>query len=156
MKIEEAIAKKGYKLPESSPPIASYVNGVVSGRLLFISGKLPLEDGRVKFAGKVGRELTLEQGYEAAKICALHTLASAREVLGNLDRILRVVKVTGFVNVAPGFTDVPKVVNGASDLFVEVFGEKGRHARSAIGVSELPLNSSVEIEVIFEIKKRTK
>lgn len=156
MKIEEAIARKGYKLPESSPPLASYVNGVISGRLLFISGKLPVDAGRVKFAGKLGRELTTEQGYEAARQCALHAIASAREVLGNLDRIVRVVKVTGFVNVAPGFTDVPKVINGASDLFVEIFNEKGKHARSAIGVSELPLNSGVEIEVIFEIKKRTK
>lgn len=156
MKVEETIVRKGYNLPESSPPIASYVNGVISGNLLFISGKLPVEEGRVKFAGKVGRELTPEQGYEAAKLCALHTIVSAREVLGNLDHISRVLKVTGFVNVESGFTDIPKIVNGASDLFVDVFGEKGKHARSAIGVSELPLNSCCEIEVIFEIKKGTK
>lgn len=153
MKIEEKIKKKGYKLPDSSPPIASYVNGVVTENLLFISGKLPIGEGKVKYAGKIGKDLTLEQGYESAKLCALHAIASARETLGDLDRILRVVKVNGFVNVAPGFTDIPKVINGASDLFVEIFGEMGKHARSAIGVSELPLNSSVEIEVIFEIKK---
>lgn len=156
MKIEKIIEKRGYRLPESSPPIASYVNGVITGNLLFISGKLPLEGGKIKYAGKAGSDVTLEQGYECAKLCALHAISSAREVLGNLDRIVRVVKVTGFVNAAPGFTDIPKVVNGASDLFVEVFGEKGKHARSAIGVSELPLNSCVEIEVIFEIKKRIK
>lgn len=156
MKIEKIIREKGYTLPESSPPIASYVNGVISGKLLFISGKLPVENGKVKYVGKVGRELTAEQGYESAKLCALHALASAREILGDLDRIVRVLKVTGFVNVERGFTDIPKIVNGASDLFVNIFGEKGKHARSAIGVSELPLNACCEIEVIFEIKKGTK
>ncbi len=153
MVIEKLIEQKGYKLPPSSPPIASYVNGIVSGNLLFISGKLPLEDGRVRYAGKVGRELSLEDGYEAAKLCALHIIASAREILGDLDRIQRVLKVTGFVNVAPGWTDIPKIVNGASDLFVDIFGDRGKHARSAVGVSELPLNACVEIEVVFEIKE---
>jgi enamine deaminase RidA (YjgF/YER057c/UK114 family) len=156
MEIEKIIKSKGYNLPESSTPLASYVNGVISRNLLFISGKLPFENGKIKYTGKVGKDLTPEQGYDSAKLCALHALASAREVLGDLDRILRVVKVTGFVNAAPGFVDIPKVINGASDLFVEIFGDKGKHARSAIGVSELPLNSSVEVEVIFEIRTRIK
>jgi len=154
MKIEELLAEKGYKLPASSPPIASYVNGIISGNLLFISGKLPMEDGRVKFTGKVGKDISLDDGYQAARLSAFHALASAKEVVGNLDFINRVVKVTGFVNAAPGFIEIPKVINGASDLLVEIFGEKGKHARSAIGVAELPLNSAVEIEVIFEITKR--
>jgi enamine deaminase RidA (YjgF/YER057c/UK114 family) len=156
MEIEKIIKSKGYNLPESSTPLASYVNGVISRNLLFISGKLPVENGKIKYTGKVGKDLTFEQGYDSAKLCALHALASAREVLGDLDRIVRVVKVTGFVNAAPGFVDIPKVINGASALFVEIFGDKGKHARSAIGVSELPLNSSVEVEVIFEIRTRIK
>lgn len=152
MNVEKRLQEKGYILPVSTPPIASYVNGRITGSLLFISGKLPLENGKVKYTGKVGRDLSIDEGYSAAKLSCLHVLASAKEILGDLDRIKSVVKLTGYVNTAEGFTDVPKVVNGASDLLVEIFGENGRHARAAIGVAELPLNSSVEIEAIFEIR----
>ncbi|HEY4716088.1 MAG TPA: RidA family protein [bacterium] len=156
MDINLKLKQLGISLPASSKPIASYINAKAHGGLLFISGKLPVESGAVKYRGKVGRDITPEEGYSAARLAALHALAAAGEVVGDFNLIKGVVKVTGYVNAAQGFTDIPKVINGASDILGQIFGERGKHARSAVGVAELPLNSSVEIEVIFEIKKRNK
>lgn len=150
--IEEKLKELGITIPEPAKPVAAYVPAVVSGNLVYTAGQIPLKDGQLAFKGKVGQDLTLEQGYEAAKVCTLNCLAAIKGVLGSLDRVKRIVKVTGFVNSAPGFTDQPKVVNGASELLVQVFGEQGKHARSAVGVAELPLNAAVEVEMIVEFE----
>ena len=124
---------------------------VVSGNLAFVSGQIPLEGKELKFKGKVGTDLTVEEGQQAAALCTINALAQLRAALGTLDRISRIVKVTGFVNCGPSFTDHPKVVNGASDLLVKIFGDRGRHARAAVGMSSLPLDSAVEVEMIVEL-----
>jgi len=131
--------------------MAAYVRAVRSGNLLFVSGHGPMKDGVPQYVGKVGRDLGLDQGYAAARLTALNLLATIRAELGSLDRVAREVKVVGFVNSASGFSDQPKVINGASELFQEVFGEAGRHARSAVGVTELPMNIAVEVEAIVEV-----
>ncbi len=151
MSAEEALKEMGLALPEMAKPLASYVPWVRTGNLVFVSGQVCLAGGELKFKGKIGRDLTPEEGYEAAKLCCLNCLAAVRAAVGTLDRVKRVVKVVGFVNSAPGFTDHPKVVNGASDLLAEVFGEAGRHARSAVGVFELPANAAVEVEMVVEV-----
>ncbi|NLC37886.1 MAG: RidA family protein, partial [Clostridia bacterium] len=133
-------------------PVAVYAPGVQVGNFIYTSGQIPLVNGELKFKGKVGKELTMEEGYEAAKICALNCLGVAKSLLGSLDKIERIVKVTGFVNSAPGFTSQPKVIDGASELLGEIFGEKGRHARSAVGVAELPVDAAVEVEMIIQVK----
>jgi enamine deaminase RidA (YjgF/YER057c/UK114 family) len=147
---EENLKRKNISLPTPASPVANYVPAVRVGNLLFLSGAGPApNDPR----GKVGKELTLEQGYQAARATGLNLLAAARAALGSLNKVKRVVKVLGLVNSAPGFTDQPKVINGFSDLMVEVFGEDiGKHARSAVGTSELPFNIPVEIEMILEIE----
>jgi len=150
--VEERLAELGLTLPEVAKPVASYVPGVLEDGWLYVSGQLPLRAGELAYRGKVGDDVTTEQGYEAARLCALNILAVARALAGSLDRVRRVVKVVGFVNSAPGFTGQPQVVNGASDLLVQVFGEAGRHARSAVGVSELPLNAAVEVEAVFRVE----
>ena len=149
--IEDILSSLGINLP--SPPAAagSYVPLVVSGNLAFVSGQIPLIGKEVKFKGKVGKDLSIENGQEAARLCVINALAQLKASLGSLDRISRIVKVTGFVNCEPSFTDHPKVVNGASDLLVKVFGEKGKHARAAVGMSSLPLDSAVEVELIAEL-----
>lgn len=152
MSVEERLAELGLTLPEVAKPVASYVPGVLEDGWLYVSGQLPLRAGELAYRGKVGADVTTEQGYEAARLCALNILAVARALAGSLDRVRRVVKVVGFVNSAPGFTGQPQVVNGASDLLVQVFGEAGRHARSAVGVSELPLNAAVEVEAVFRVE----
>jgi enamine deaminase RidA (YjgF/YER057c/UK114 family) len=131
--------------------MATYAMAVRSGNLLFLSGHGPVRDGRVVYQGKVGRELTIEQGQEAARLTGLNLLASARDALGSLDRVRRVVKVLGMVQCADDFADHPKVVNGFSDLMVEVFGDAGRHARSAVGMGSLPFGIPVEVEMILEV-----
>jgi len=147
---EENLKQKSITLPSPSTPVANYVPAVRVGNLLFVSGTGP---GPSTPRGKVGAELTIEQGYEAARSCGLNILATVRATLGSLDRVKRVVKVLGMVNSAPKFADQPKVINGFSDLMVDVFGEAiGKHARSAVGMAALPSNIPVEIEVIFEIK----
>jgi enamine deaminase RidA (YjgF/YER057c/UK114 family) len=146
---EENLKKKNIVLPSPPAPLANYVSAVRTGNLLFLSGSGP--DASTP-RGKVGKELTLEQGYQAARSVGLNLLANTRANLGSLDRVKRVVKVLGMVNSAPGFTDQPKVVNGFSDLMVEVFGEAiGKHARSAVGMAELPSGIPVEIEMIVEV-----
>lgn len=148
MKIEQRLADLGIVLPEPVHPIATYVRWVRSGNTLYISGTGPADSSP---RGKVGDTLTLEQGYAAAREVGLQIIATAKDALDDLDRVTRVVKILGMVNSAPDFGDQPKVINGCSDLMVEVFGENGRHARSAVGFVALPGQISVEIEAIFEV-----
>ena len=152
MSVEERLAELGLTLPEVAKPVAAYVPGVLEDGWLYVSGQLPLREGKLAYQGKVGADVTPEQAYEAARLCALNILAVARSLAGSLDRIRRVVKVVGFVNSAPGFTGQPQVVNGASELLGQVFGERGRHARSAVGVAELPLDAAVEVEAVFRVE----
>ena len=149
--IEERLAELGLELPPAAAPIASYVPVRISGDQAFVAGQVPIEDGRLLSAGKLGADVSIEQGQEAARRCALQALAALRNALGSLDRVRGIVKLDVFVASAPGFTDHPKVANGASDLLVEVFGEEGRHARAAVGVAELPLGASVEVALVAQI-----
>ena len=149
--VESRLAELGLCLPPPPAPAGSYVPVVISGSLAFTSGQLPLQEGALQVKGKIGRDVSLEQGAELARVCVLNALAALRQALGDLDRVRQVVKLTGFVASAPGFTEQPKVVNGASDLLIRVFGERGRHARSAVGVAELPLCAPVEVELTVEI-----
>jgi enamine deaminase RidA (YjgF/YER057c/UK114 family) len=149
--IEDRLASLGIILPLPPAPAGSYVPVAVSHNLAFVSGQIPTEAGQVRFKGKVGRDITIEAGQQAARLCTINALAQLKSVLGSLDRVKHVVKVTGFVNCDPSFTEQPKVVNGASDLLVQIFGEAGRHARAAVGVSSLPLDSAVEVEFIVEV-----
>ena len=151
MKIEERLKQLGLELPELPQPLAVYVPFVRTGTLIVTSGMGCRRQGKLAYQGKVGRDLTLEQGHEAARITMLNLLATLKAAVGDLDKIERIVKVTGFVASAPDFGQQPEVMNGASELLAEVFGEKGKHARSAIGVSELPRNIPVEIEMIVEV-----
>ncbi|MGA3541541.1 RidA family protein [Melissospora conviva] len=148
--VQARLAELGLTLPRVSPPLADYVPAVQSGQHVYVSGQLPMVDGTLVASGKVGAEVTAEQAKELAKRCALNALAAIDALVG-LDRVTRVVKLAGFVAVAPGFTAVPGVINGASELMGAVFGEAGRHARSAVGVAELPLGAPVEVEFIVEI-----
>jgi enamine deaminase RidA (YjgF/YER057c/UK114 family) len=150
---EEKLRQKGIVLPEPPKPIGTYLPAVRSGNILFVSGMIPKITGQKSPRGKVGRNLTAQEGYNAAQLCILNVLAVAKTELGSLDRISRVIKVVGYVASARGFADQPLVVNGASDLLVDVFGEKGKHARVAVGVAELPGNVPVEVEVTFEVKE---
>lgn len=149
---EARLKSLGLELPPPPKPIASYVPAVRTGNLVFLAGQGPMADGKPTITGKVGAEVSEEQGNKAARATTLVLLSVLRAEIGSLDRVARIVKVVGFVNSAPGFTRQPWVMNGASDLLVEIFGEAGRHARSSVGVSELPLNIPVEIELVVEIK----
>ena len=149
---EEKVKELGLEIPEMQPPVASYVPGVKSKGMLYLSGQIPVVDGDIKLAGKVGDNVSAEEAYEGAKICCLNALGVMKAELGNLSRVKRIVKISGFVNSTPDFTDHSSVVNGASDLLLEIFGEKGRHARSAIGMSSLPLGVAVEVEMIVEFE----
>lgn len=151
MTVEENLASLGLTLPELAPPLASYVPAVQTGNLVYVSGQLPAEGGQLKMRGKVGGEVTEDQAYDLARICALNCLAAAKSVLGTLDRVVRVVRVTGYVSSAMGFTNQPVVINGASDLLANVFKDAGRHSRVAVGVFELPLGAPVEVDVILEV-----
>jgi enamine deaminase RidA (YjgF/YER057c/UK114 family) len=151
-RIEEALRALGLALPEPASPRANYVPFVRSGALVFTAGQLPLEGGRIAVAGKLGAEVGIEQGREAARLCALNLLAHLKTACdGDLDRVVRCVRVGGFVNCVPDFTEQPQVVNGASDLLVAVMGDAGRHARTAVGVASLPRGAAVEVEAVFEI-----
>ena len=154
MGAEATLKEKGITLPPPSTPLANYVGAVRTGNLLYLSGHGPIRTGgKVSITGKVGRELTIEQGYAAAREVGLGLLATTRATLGSLDRVKRVVKVLGMVNSAEDFGDQPKVINGFSDLMVEVFGEAiGKHARSAVGMAGLPMGIPVEIEMILEVE----
>jgi enamine deaminase RidA (YjgF/YER057c/UK114 family) len=144
------LAELGLTLPPVTAPLAAYVPAVQSGNQVYVSGQLPMVDGKLAATGKVGADVTPEEGTELARRCALGVLAAVEALVG-LDRVVKVVKVVGFVASAEGFTGQPGVVNGASELFGAVFGEAGRHARSAVGVAELPLGTPVEVEAIFEV-----
>lgn len=142
----------GHTLPGVAAPAGSYIPATRTGGLIFTAGQLPFVDGELTFTGKVGDAVTVEEAQDAARTCALNALAAAAEVTGGLNNISRILKVTGFVASAPGFNAQPRVINGASDLLREIFGEAGLHARSAVGVAELPLDSPVEIEIIAEVR----
>jgi len=152
MSIESKLRELGVELPPVPKPVAAYIPGLRSGNLVFTSGQLPTVAGELRYQGKVGGELTPEEGYEAARLCAINCLAVAKGIIGDLDRIVRVVKVVAFVASAPGFVAQPKVANGASEFLGQVFGEAGQHARSAVGVAELPLGAPVEVEMVFEVQ----
>lgn len=148
---EARLLQLGYMLPKPPEAVASYVPCVRTGNQLYISGQLPLRDGALARTGHVGRELNTEEAAELARLCALGALAIAKKELGDLSRIVRVVKLNGFVACVPEFTDQPKVINGASDLLMKVLGEAGRHARSSVGVAALPLGAPVEIDFLLEV-----
>lgn len=152
MEIENKLRALGYTLPRPPTPAANYIGYVLVGNLLFIGGNIGRIDGVLKYRGKVGGAVTLEQAYEAARNCALNHLAIMKSALGDLDKVERIVKVLGYVNVAPDFTDMPRVVNGESDLLVQLFGERGQHTRAAIGVSSLSQDAPVENEVTVQVK----
>lgn len=149
--IDARLAELGITLPEAAAPAATYVSHVTSGKMVYVSGQVSRDlDGLI--LGKLGADMDVPAGAAAARTCALHLIGHVRDACGgDLDRLVRVVKLTGFVNSAPDFTDHPQVVNGCSDAFVEIFGDKGRHARSAVGVAALPLGVAVEVEGVFEI-----
>ena len=151
-KIEARLAELGFPLPAVAKPVAAYVPSVVTGNLCFTSGQLPFVDGALPKAGKVGRDLTAEEAKDLARLCALNALAALKLAIGDLDRVTRIVKVVGFVSVVPEFTAIPGVINGASEFLGEVFGDVGVHARSAVGVPALPLDSAVEVELTAEFK----
>jgi enamine deaminase RidA (YjgF/YER057c/UK114 family) len=149
---EDRLSELGLELPPVAAPLASYVPVVMAGGFAFVSGQVPLSEGRPLWTGKLGADLDVEAGAEAARRCALQALAALRAELGSLDRIRRIVRLSVFVASAEGFTSQPQVANGASDLLSEVFGDAGRHARAAVGVAELPLGAPVEVEVLAEIE----
>ncbi len=149
---ETNLIKNGIILTPPSSPVANYVNAVRVGNLLFLAGKGPLNTDNNYITGKVGKDLTIEQGYEAARLTAVSHLAVIKNELGSLNKVKRIVKVLGMVNCTEDFKDQPKVINGYSDLMVEIFGEKGKHARSAVGMYALPFNMAVEVEVIVEVE----
>jgi enamine deaminase RidA (YjgF/YER057c/UK114 family) len=152
MSIQSKLAELGLTLPVAAAPVAAYMPAVRSGNLVFTAGQLPLVDGKIPFIGKVGSDVTPEQAKDMAQICALNALA-AISLVADIDQIERVVRVGGFVNGIPGFVAIPQVINGASELLIRLFGEvNGKHARTAIGVAELPLNAPVEVEMVVKLK----
>jgi enamine deaminase RidA (YjgF/YER057c/UK114 family) len=152
--IDRRLAELGIELPRAAAPVANYVPFVVTGNQVFVSGQLPVVGGEVRYRGRLGDGMSLDDGYQAARACALNILAYVKEACGGeLDRVARCVKLGGFVASTPDFTDQPKVVNGASDLMVEVFGDNGRHARFAVGTAALPLGVAVEVDAVFEIAR---
>lgn len=153
MKIEKKLNAMGYELPVPSQPTGNYIPHVQVGDILFVGGTIGRFEGvPLKYPGKVGDTVTLEQAYEMARNCALNHLAKIKNALGDLDRVERIVKVTGYVNVAPGFKDMPKVINGESDLLIELWGESGLHTRAAVGVASLSGDGPVETEIIVQVK----
>jgi len=149
--IEARLQELGIELPEAAAPVANYVPYVIDGKQLWIAGQVPFWNGAIKYTGMVGREVSVDEAVDAARTCALNILAQTKAALGDLDRIARVIKLGGFVNGVPGFTDQPKVINGASDLLVEVLGDRGLHARSAVGAGGLPLGVPVEVDAVIAI-----
>jgi enamine deaminase RidA (YjgF/YER057c/UK114 family) len=148
--LDDRLAELGLTVPATSKPVAAYIPAIAVGNLVYTSGQLPMIDGELPAHGKVGAEIEPDAARQLARTCVLNGLAAARTVIGSLDRITRVIKVVGFVASDPGFFGQPQVINGASELLVEIFGEAGTHARSAVGVAVLPLNAPVEIEFVFE------
>ena len=152
-RIDAKLKALGIDLPSPPAPVASYVPYVRTGNLVFVSGQVPIGPKGLEYVGIVGQDFTTDEGKTAARLCAVNLIAQARAACGgDLDRVKRVVKVTAFVNAVPGFKEPPEVANGASDLFVEVFGDAGRHARAAVGAGSLPRNVAVEVEAVFEVE----
>jgi enamine deaminase RidA (YjgF/YER057c/UK114 family) len=151
---EAKLKELGIGLSQAPKPVAAYVPAVRAGEFVYTSGQITMVNGELKYQGKLGKDLTVQEGYQAARICALNALSAIRDVVGSLDEIEQIIKVVGFVNSAPGFIEQPKVINGASELLGEIFGAAGQHARSAVGVNELPLNTAVEVEMIVKIRNR--
>ena len=151
MDVEKRIETLGITLPKPPGAVGMYEPLAVAGGFIYTSGNLPLVEGELKFKGQLGKDVSIEEGFAASQICTLNALAAIKDKIGNLNHILRVVKVTGFVNSAPGFTEQPKVINGASKMLADLFEEQGLHARSAVGVAGLPLGAAVEIEYIFQL-----
>jgi enamine deaminase RidA (YjgF/YER057c/UK114 family) len=151
--IDAQLNTLGIQLPAPPKPVASYVPAVLAGDLLYLSGMLPFRDGQVVITGKLGDDVTVERGAEAARLALLNALAVVKHELGSLDRVQRIVRVVGHVASAAGFVQQPAVINGASDLLVQIFGESGRHARVALGAAELPLHASIELELLVQVKK---
>jgi len=150
--IDARLAELGIELPEAAAPAANYVPYVVSGNHVFVAGQITLHNGELKYQGKLGQDFSVDEGYQAARLCALNIIAQVKAACGgDLDRVQRIVRLGGFVNADGDFHDHPKVINGASDLMVEVFGDKGKHARAAVGCPALPLNVATEVDAIVEI-----
>jgi enamine deaminase RidA (YjgF/YER057c/UK114 family) len=150
---EQKLAALGLELPVAAAPVANYVGYTVSGKTVYISGQLPFRDGKIAYAGRLGAGVSVDDGYAAGRQCGLNILAQLKAACGgDLDRVARVLRLGGFVNSSPEFTDAPKCVNGASDLMVAVFGDAGRHARAAVGVASLPAGAAVEVDAIVELK----
>jgi len=149
-KVEQRLSELGLTLPQVATPAGSYLPAMISGNLVFTAGQIPLVEGKLMATGKLGAEITVEYGAEIAQRCALNALAAVKSVIGDLDRVKQIVKIVGFVSSVPEFTAQPSVINGASEFLQQVFGDAGQHARSAVGVSVLPLDAPVEIELIVE------
>lgn len=150
--VQARLADLGVEIPQAAAPVANYVGFVQTGNLVFISGQVPIKDGKFQYQGKLGENMTVEEAQAAARLCAINVIAQAKAACGgDLDRVKRIVKLTGFVNSTGDFTDQPKVVNGASDFMVEVFGDKGRHSRAAVSAAGLPAGVAVEVEAVIEI-----
>lgn len=152
MSLEQRLQELGLELPPAPAPVAAYIPGVQAGQLIFTSGQLSMVQGELRYQGRLGQDLTVEEGYEAARICALNALAVVKDLAGDLDAVERIVKVVGYVNSTDDFTQQPQVINGASELLAELFGPAGRHARAAVGVNTLPLGASVELEMIVQVR----
>ena len=149
--IKEKLDTLGITLPTPPKPAGSYIPVVRTGNLVFVSGQIPIKDGKILYSGKVTKDLSIQDAQKGARLCAINALAQLKSEFGDLEKISKIVRVSGFVNSPPEFTEQPKVINGASDLLFEIFEEKGQHTRIAVGVSSLPLNSAVEIDLIVEI-----
>ncbi|WP_439530981.1 RidA family protein [Pannonibacter sp.] len=149
--IEARLAALGVSLPTPAAPQANYVPVVRTGNLLFVSGQIPIGPNGIEFVGKIGAEFSVEQGRACARLCGINIIAQAKAAIGDLEKVVRIVKLVGMVNSTPDFTDQPKVINGCSDFLVDVFGDKGRHARSAVSVASLPFGVAVEIEAVIEV-----
>jgi len=150
--VDARLAELGIEVPEAAAPVANYVGYVISGNMVFVSGQVPIKGGEFQFQGKVGDSVSVEDGQAAARLCAINIIAQLKAACGgDLDRVARIVKLGGFVNSTPEFTDQPKVINGASDLMVEVFGDKGKHSRAAVSAGALPVGVAVEVDCVAEI-----
>ncbi|MBZ4665516.1 RidA family protein [Mahella sp.] len=149
--VEERIKALGLELPQTAAPMGAYIPAIICGNMVFVSGQLPIINGVAQYKGSVGGNISVDEGYQAARLAAINALAALKSAVENLDNVKRIVKITGYVRSAPGFEQQAKIVNGASELMADIFGETGRHARAAIGVSELPAGVPVEIELIAEI-----
>lgn len=152
--VEKKLEELGLTLPQMPKPLAAYVPGIKVGDFIYTSGQIPLLNGQLKYQGQIGGRISLEEGYQAAQLCALNCLSVVKNLIGDLNQVEQIVKVVGFVNSAPGFTQQPQVINGASELLGTLFEQKGRHARSAVGVNSLPLGAACEVEIIVQVKKQ--